>query len=337
MRIRPVRTEDHAAILALAKEAGFGMTSLPADEDVLEEKIAGAVNSFNGTPDYEDGERFLFVLEDVQNKKIVGTCGIVAHVGLRQPFYSYKLSTITQNCKELDIFGKQKVLNVVNDYTGASEIGSLFLLPEYRRDRIGRFLSRVRFVFMAQFPDLFDERVIAEIRGVHDRSGNSPFYDSIAKHFFHMPFADADYINATSGNEFITDLMPRYPIYVNLLPETAQEVIGAPLPSSEAAKAMLQREGFRYNDYLDVFDGGPTIEARFEDIVSIKESKLLPIGEIVPFVEGEKHIIGTTRFKDFSAAVGRLNILDDGSLRITERIAKILNLTEGDVVRVVIA
>ena len=326
MRIRPVTSDDHDAILALAKEAGIGMTSLPPDEEVLAEKIDRAVKSFASTPDYEGGESFLFVLEDTDAQRIVGTCGIAAHVGLKQPFYSYKLSTIIQSSTEMDVYGTQKVLNVVNDYTGASEIGSLFLLPEYRRDRIGRFLSRMRFVFMAQFRALFDDRAIAEIRGVHDREGNSPFYDSIAKHFFHMPFTKADYINATKGNQFITDLMPKYPIYVNLLPKSAQEVIGAPLPSSEPAKAMLEREGFRYNEYLDVFDGGPTMEARVDDIHTVKESFATTVGEIVPYVEGEKHIITTTQLSDFGAAVGRANLLDDKSLRITERVATLLNI-----------
>jgi len=300
MRIRPVTRNDHDAILALAKKAGIGMTSLPPDEDVLAEKIDRAVKSFAGKPDYEGGEAFLFVLEDMETGNIVGTSGIVAHVGLKQPFYSYTLSTITQSSTALDIYGTQKVLNVVNDYTGASEIGSLFLLPEYRRDRIGRFLSRMRFVFMAQFRELFDERVIAEIRGIHDRDGNSPFYDSIAKHFFQMPFTKADYINATKGNQFITDLMPKYPIYVNLLPKAAQDVVGAPLPSSEPAKAMLEREGFRFNDYLDVFDGGPTMEARLDDIHTVKQTTQTTIGEIVPHVDGDKHIITNTGLSDLA-------------------------------------
>ena len=37
--VRPVATSDHAEILALAKEAGIGMTSLPPDSEVLEQKI----------------------------------------------------------------------------------------------------------------------------------------------------------------------------------------------------------------------------------------------------------------------------------------------------------
>jgi arginine/ornithine N-succinyltransferase beta subunit len=108
-------------------------------------------------------------------------------------------------------FSKHSMLQVTNDLTGCSEIGALFLLPEYRRDRIGKMLSLSRFLFIAAHPDYIAEQVIAEMRGVHDNNGDAPFYNSIAHHFFQMPFAKADYINATQGNQFINDLMPKYP------------------------------------------------------------------------------------------------------------------------------
>jgi len=208
MYIRPVTHDDHAAILNVAHKAGIGMTSLPPDADVLAAKIEKSVLTFANKHTHVGDAFYLFVLVDGDDREIAGTCGIKAHIGLRQPYYSFKLSTITQNSESLDIFSRQEMLSVVNDYTGASELSSLYLLPEYRRDRLGRFLSRMRFVFMAQFPHLFDEKVVAEIRGVNDRSGNSPFYDYVMRPFFQMDFADADYMCATKGNQFIADLMP---------------------------------------------------------------------------------------------------------------------------------
>ena len=65
--------------------------------------------------------------------------GIVSHVGMKRPFYSYKLSTIVQASHNVRIYSLQNVLHMVNDYTGVTEIGSLFLLPDYRRDGIGKF------------------------------------------------------------------------------------------------------------------------------------------------------------------------------------------------------
>jgi arginine N-succinyltransferase len=333
MRIRPVTLDDHAAVLTLAKTAGIGMTSLPADADVLQDKIEAAVESFAANPAQRGKERFLFVLEDPASGKVVGTTGIKAHVGLNQPFYSYKLSTITAQSRELDIFSKRSMLNVNNDLTDCSEIGSLFLLPEYRRDRLGRLLSLSRFLFMAAFTDLFAEHTIAEMRGVHHRDGSAPFYDSIAKHFFEMDFAKADYLNATQGNQFINDLMPKYPIYTHLLPQSAQDVIGQPHPNSEPARAMLEREGFKWQGYVDIFDGGPTLQADTARLRCVEHSRTAIINDIRDDIGPEKYMLSNDRFEHFRSTASRLEISDDGTVRITERGAAMLNMGVGDRVR----
>ncbi len=72
-----------------------------------------------------------------------------------------------------------------------------------------------------------------------------------------MDFKRADFTNATQGGQFISDLMPKYPIYVNLLDKRAQEAIGQPLEASKPAKQLLEAEGFRYQGYIDVVRRGP--------------------------------------------------------------------------------
>lgn len=335
MFIRPAEMADHKAVLELAQKAGFGMTSLPPDPQVLNEKIAYSIRSFKG--EVERGhEAFFFVLVDEErDDAIVGTCGIVAHVGLHQPFYSYKLSTITQVSRGLDIYSKHGLLQVCNDLTGATEIGALFLLPEYRRDRIGKLLSFSRFMFIATHPALCDEQVIAEMRGVHDAEGNAPFYNSIAKHFFKMPFAKADYINATQGNQFINDLMPKYPIYVSLLPKAAQRVIAQPNPASEPARAMLEQQGFAYKGYIDVFDGGPTLQANRDEIRSVKESVLARVSAITEYQTGKKMLIANERFAEFRCTAGAIVRHADGTLSLDKQTANALQISVGDTIRIV--
>lgn len=338
MYIRPVALSDHDAILKVAQRAGIGMTSLPPDGDVLQAKIERSVASFAGKPLHEGDRSYLFVLIDSETEEVAGTCGIKAHIGLKQPFYSYKLSTITTMSEALGVFGRHEVMSVVNDYTGSSELSSLYLLPEFRRDRLGRFLSRMRLVFIAQFPHLFDERIIAEIRGVNDRAGNSPFYDHVMRPFFQMEFAQADYLNATKGNQFIADLLPKYPIYVSLLSDQARAVIGQPYPSSEAAKAMLEREGMRYNQYMDIFDGGPTLEARRDELRTVKESQLGRVSAIRQFKTDEEqpyHIFITTQLEGFRARLGRLEQSEDGGIVISPAAAKRLGVDVGDQLRYV--
>lgn len=332
MLVRPVTISDHAEILSLAHEAGIGMTSLPEDTEVLKSKIASAAASFTGQKDKKGDEHFLFALEDTDTKKLVGTTGVVAHVGIKHPFYSYKLSTIVQASDVVGVYSRQRVLHMVNDYTGASEIGSLFLLPDYRRDGIGKFLSRCRYLLMAEFPELFSDTIISEIRGVQDANGDSPFYRNLAEHFFQMEFKKADFITATLGGQFISDLMPKYPIYVDLLDKKAQETIGVPLEASKPALRLLEEEGFRYQGYIDVFDAGPTMQAERGQIRTVRKSKRAMVNEIKPLTNVKQCMIATTSLADFRIGLAGLEENKNG-LSIAPDVAETMRLQVGDTVR----
>lgn len=332
--IRPVTLEDHGQILELAKQAGIGMSSLPPDAEVLERKIRTSIRSFAGTPEREKGESFLLVMEDTENGRLVGTTGVVAHVGLTQPFYSYKRSTVVQANSELDIYSQQYVLHMVNDYTDSTEIGSLFLQEDYRRDGLGRLLSRCRYLMLAEFPHLFSDIVIAEMRGVNTDDGGAPFYNHLAQHFFHMTFAQADYISATMGNQFIADLMPKYPIYVSLLPQEAQDVIGKPLPASAAAMRLLEREGFRYEGYLDVFDAGPTMQVARDKIRAVQLSRRAEVENIVESLEdGQQAMISTTELGSFGITRAQVKPTPEGTVLITRDTAQKLKVEKGHAIR----
>lgn len=335
MLLRPVTSNDHAALMDLARQAGYGFTSLPQDAEVLEAKIKWSEQSFAGTPPREKEHRFLFVLEDTENGKIVGSTGIKSHIGLSSPFYSYKVSTLVQSNREMNIYSLNKVLHMVNDYTGASEIGSLFLTPEYRRDGLGKFLSRSRFLMLAEYPELFDKIVIAEMRGVHDAEGNSSFYDAIARHFFKMPFKDADYINATKGGQFIADLMPRYPIYLSFLPEEAKAAIGVVNDASLPALKLLQYEGFTYVGYVDIFDAGPTVRVDRERIATVKQSRKAEVAEVVDEVQGERVMLATTGLSNYRMTLAEIQQKADGKLVIDQHTATKLQVKVGDALRFV--
>jgi arginine N-succinyltransferase len=255
-------------------------------------------------------------------------------VGLSRPFYSYKVSTISQASSEVGVYSFQHVLHMVNDYTGASEVGSLFVHPDYRHDGIGSFLSRCRYLMIAEFEKFFSDVVISEIRGVQDKKGGSPFYDNLARHFFKMEFKKADYIYATKGGQFIADLMPKYPIYANLLPKAAQEVIGVPLKASEPALKLLKVEGFNHEGYVDLFDAGPTMQAKRLAIKSVRKSKKAKV-EAVRTVEAESHIICNTKFPDFMMTRGVLKESERG-VTIAPEVAEAIKVKAGDTVRYVL-
>jgi arginine N-succinyltransferase len=336
LRVRPVRLDDLPQIMHLARLAGIGMVSLPQDEGVMQRRIEDAAASFAEAPHQPKEGIFFFVLEDMEQERLAGTCGIVAHVGMSRPFYSYKLSIISQASLSLGVYSQQQVLHMVNDYTGATEIGSLFLHPDYRRDGVGRFLSRARFLLLAEFPERFSNVVISEIRGVQDAQGNSPFYDNLARHFFQMEFREADYIYATQGGQFIADLMPKYPIYVNLLRPEAQAVIGQAFEASRPAMKFLTDEGFRYEGYVDLFDAGPTIQVERPRIRTVRKSVKARVQAVKARVEGEaNHIVCNTRLADFTMARARLSFTPQGDATLERDVAEALGVREGDEIRFV--
>ena len=334
MLFRSARASDLDAIYQLAEHCGVGMTTLPKDKELLHKRLEWALASFQKKVNSPKSEYYLFVLEDPANSQIVGTSGIESAIGHELPFYSYKLSKRTRICHSLNIRSDYEVLSLVNDNQGRSEICTLFLEPSYRHNFNGLLLSRARFLFMAQYPNRFAPIVIAEMRGISDESGHSPFWDHIGRHFFHMPFIDADRLTLSTNKQFIADLMPRNPIYVKLLDPAAQAVIGKPHQSTVPAMNILLNEGFRYNSYVDIFDAGPTIEAPVAEIRTIVASRIMSVKSISDDVSSKRFLLANTEL-DFRATVSQVIFNEhQRSCIISKKTAQILKLKRGDEIRI---
>jgi len=277
--VRIAHPEDLPALEALAHSSGGGLTTLPLDREVLARKLQRADIAFRTLQHNGEG-LFLFVLEDTDSGTVVGISGIETAVGLSQPWYTYSVGLIVHASTELNIHHRYPTLFLTNDHTGCSELCSLFLHPDYRRHQAGALLSKARFLFMAQQRNLFANKTIAELRGVINRQGVSPFWESLGRHFFDMDLSDADYLSAVSNKQFTAELMPRYPFYTHLLPADAQAVIGCEHRDTTPARRMLEQEGFRYEGYVDIFDAGPTVETYTDQIRALQDSRLLLPAEL---------------------------------------------------------
>ena len=175
----------------------------------------------------------------------------------------------------------------------------------------------------------FADRILAELRGVIDDRGGSPFWDGVAGRFFGMTFQEADYFNAINGNQFIADLMPKHPVYVAMLHEEAKKVIGVPHPTGRAAMRMLENEGFAAEGYVDIFDGGPTMTARTDQVRSVRKSVPAKIASTELDI-GERALIATGTLDSFRSAYGMREIGPDGSIAIDALCARTLEVGEGD-------
>ena len=301
MLFRPVREDDLDDIIRLASRAGVGMTSLPNDPARLAARIQRSVETFAGKlPRGQQG--FLFVLEDTRLARVVGVSAIEVAVGLDEPFYNFRLQRTVRASKELGVYKNQELLNLSYDHTGHSELCTLFLDPEYQKNRNGLFLSKARFLFIAAFRELFSPHLFAELRGRSDEQGNSPFWDALGHHFFDIPFADADRLTGTGMKTFIAELMPAYPIYVSLLPDDAREAIGQVHANTSPARAILEKEGFSWRGSVDIFDAGPVLEAETDAIRAISESQFIPAMQLMT-ERSTPLIVANNQFEQFRAVL----------------------------------
>lgn len=333
--VRPIKKSDLKALHRIAVESGHGFTSLPVNEKLLKQRISIAEESFAKEVTKAGKEGYLFVMEDTKTGEVVGTSGIEAAVGLDDAFYHYHLGKVVHSSRELNIYNTVETLSLCNDYTGASEICTLFLSDSHRKDNNGRFLSRFRFLFIAEHKARFSETIIAEMRGVSDDKGRSPFWNWLEEHFFSMDFPTADYLTGIGKKVFIAELMPKYPIYVNLLSKDAQAVIDKVHPQTVPALRLLEAEGFSRRGYVDIFDAGPTVESHINSIKTVNQSKRCQV--IIGAVQStDNYIICNSKVEDFRATQAPLSLRETANqVVISQDVADALMVNEGDWVRLV--
>jgi arginine N-succinyltransferase len=330
--IRPIKSTDLPALLDMAQNAGAGFTSLPPDARYLAAKIALSEASFAADIDVAGHQRYLFVMEETETGEIGAACAIEAACGLDEAFYNYRVGLAVHASRELGIYNSVPTLYLSNDLTGASVLCSLYLKPDFRGAGAGKLLSKCRFLFMANHPQRFARKVIAEMRGVSDENGRSPFWEGLGRHFFSVDYERAEHIVGTGNKAFIAELMPPHPIYTVLLPEAARAVMGTVHPETAPALHLLEQEGFRYQGYIDIFDGGPSVEAPLEEIRTIRRAQVVTVfvGKPQP---GAPCLIANTELGNFRCAYSECAI-KAGHITLPAELARALEVEGGDEVRV---
>ncbi|KZN40009.1 arginine N-succinyltransferase [Pseudoalteromonas luteoviolacea] len=337
MILRPIQKSDYPALLNIAQESGHGFTSLPLNEELLQNKIERSMTSFGKETDVPFDEGYLFVLEDTETGEVVGTSAIEAAVGLDDAFYHYHLSKVIHSSRTLNVYKAVDILTLCNDYTGATELCTLFLKDKYRKGLNGKLLSKSRFMFINQHRTRFAETVIAEMRGVSDENGSSPFWKWLEEHFFSMDFPTADYLTGIGQKVFIAELMPKYPIYVNLLSEEAQAVVGEVHDNTRPAIELLKSEGFTFNGYVDIFDAGPTVEAKVDNIRTIRATEFFKvrIDETAKSQTGGSPVlIANDKLAGYRATAIELEMPQGDEIAISAELASALQVTDGDTVSI---
>lgn len=331
--VRPIAAGDLPALIELARGAGIGVTTLPPDEARLARRIEISCEAFAGRLEPARAS-YLFVLEDPAGGRVAGTSGIAAAVGLDEPWYNYRVGTLVTSSREIGVHRQMQTLFLTNDLTGATELCSLFLHPGSRRGAHGALLSKARFLYLAEFPERFTEKVIAELRGVADAEGRSPFWDSLGRHFFDMEFSRADYLSGVGNKVFIAELMPQHPVYTSLLSEAARAAIGEVHEHTRPARALLEAEGFSYQGYVDIFDAGPALACARAAIRAVRESRVCEAAAGGPGA-GPLHLVSNRDERAFRVLLAPGAVGAEGGFALAEADLEALGVAAGASVRVV--
>lgn len=298
--VRPAARSDLDRLEAMIARVDPGMLTMPSTREAMAARIERSLSAFARTSQPPQNECYFLVMEE--DRELLGTASIFTNLGAERPFYSYRISRDSKASPEQGVKAELDLLHLVNDYHGDTELGTLFIERKARGGGRGKLLSFARLMLVASDTVRFGHRAMAEIRGWTDGEGRSPFWDAVGSKFFHMDYRKADVLSARD-HRFIADLMPRYPIYVALLPDAARNVIARPHPDAEPALALLKSQGFHYNNVVDIFDAGPTVEA-FVDQIDIVRS-------------AERMLASEFAARDLRAASGLISNADLSAFAVT--------------------
>jgi arginine N-succinyltransferase len=272
-RIRGALPRDHDDLVGVARH--LNSVNLPDDPDAVAAIIEQSVRSFTDTEKSTRRTEFVFVLEDLESQRVVGTSMIFGQLGRRDaPYIYFGVRSEEKYSTSLDSHFHHTVLRIGYSYDGPTEIGGIVLLPDYRlaHERLGQFLSYVRFLFIAMHREKFRDEVLAELLPPLESDGTSHLWEALGRHFTGLTYMEADKLSK-KNKEFVKGLFPEGDVYASLLPEDAQRVIGQVGPQTKGVEKLLERIGFRYCERIDPFDGGPHFLAKTDQITLVQESR----------------------------------------------------------------
>jgi arginine N-succinyltransferase len=304
-RLRAAREGDLSAFERIAAASATGIFTLPADRAALHERLVRSSHAF-ASGDAPSGEEIhLFVVEDLEadgGPRVVGTSGIAASAGFADRFYSYRNEMIVHASAALRASNRIHTLHLCHDLTGYTLLTSFYIEPAYEQTLAPQLLSRARLLFIAAFAERFSDRIAAESLGLSDEHGRCPFWDAVGRRFFAMDYPQIERLSGGRSRSFIAELMPQNPIYVPLLPEAAQWAIGQLHPAAELPFAILLDEGFDSETYVDIFDGGPTVEARVAMLKTVARSRVArATAGAMP--DGPLHLVALAQRQGFAAVL----------------------------------
>lgn len=325
---------DEDQILTIARH--LNTVNLPDQREGVQQILELSQRSFTGAIKDPKRRQYVFVLVDLAKEVIIGTSMIFGQLGRRDAPYIYLDVTDEERYSAtLDKHFKHTVLSIGYSFNGPTEIGGLVLHPDYRRvpERLGTFLSYVRFLYLKMHREWFRDEVLAELLPPLEEDGTSHLWDALGRHFTGLTYAEADKLSRRN-KEFIRGLFPEGTIYASLLPPQAQDVIGKVGAQTRGVEKLLRRIGFRYAERVDPFDGGPHFTAMTDEITLVQRSSQQKLEALLePGLKTKRRAllaVEDTRPPWFRSVLGALEERPDKGCAIEAHATKALGLSAGD-------
>jgi len=333
--VRPGRLADLDALEHMARTAQPVLHSLPHDRRALEARVALSEDSFRAEVDFPGEEFYLFVLEDSASGKLMGTASIVAAAGYSDPFYVFRNDALIHASRELHVNRKIHALTMSHELTGKSRLAGYYIDPSLRGDAAAQLISRARMMYIAANRKRFTPEVFSLLLGVTDANGVSPFWEAVGRKFFGRDFAAIEVESGGRSRTFIAEVMPTYPVYVPLLPEAAQRVLGEPDGNALLAYEIHLEEGFETDRYVDIFDAGPVLTAQVDRSVSVRYNETRAVRE-APLANGAAYLIAHNGAAgEFRCVLADLAPGKQAGAVLSQAARAALGVREGDAVRCV--
>ncbi|MEQ6292586.1 arginine N-succinyltransferase [Vogesella sp. GCM10023246] len=335
--VRPSKLSDLPQIERMARSDGPVLHSLPPDRERLQQRVNDSVHSLRADVDCPGEESYLFVLEDTASGQLHGTAGIMAVAGFSEPFYAFRNEVLVHASRELKVNHRVHALMTSHELTGRSRLTGFY----YDEAALGRnmalpqLLSRARMMFIAQHRERFNNEIFSVLPGVTDDNGRSPFWDAVGFKFFRRDFAEMELASGGRSRTFIAEMMQVDPLYVPLIAEEAQRVMGEPHAGARINYRCHLAEGLEPDKFVDLFDAGPVLTAQLDVCRSVRYSRLHTArrgevgGDTVP------HLVSNTLTADFRCLLVDLPPLLGDEVVLPPEVADALEIVDGDAVRCV--
>jgi len=329
--LREAVPADASRILHLARL--LDSINLPTNSTDLTALIRRSVRSFRGNSKDRQGSVYLFVLEERATRRIAGTAMLIAKHGTPEsPHFYLEMAEDQRYSKTLKKMFRHTYLTLRRSLDGPTEVGGLIVDPAFRQNpaKIGKQLSFIRFLYLAMYPDRFEDEVIAEMMPPLTEEKESLFWECYGKRVTGLSFREADKLSM-KDKEFIDALFPSIPLYVSMFPDKVQEQIGKVGPETQGAVHLLEKIGLRFLRHVDPFDGGPYYGAQLKDVVLVQQFRRYRIETDLSDHERQPHedlLIGWEGARGFRAGCIAAR-LEASSLLCSAPVLKALGLQEG--------